>query len=60
MVISTTFRKNVILKNLFSRSEAYSILARSLDLMLSLRIPDIEYLILNTFEDLKNQDFFQS
>ena len=28
--------------------------------MMRLRIPDLSYIVLNSFEDLKNKDFFQS
>jgi hypothetical protein len=58
MVLSSQMRKNIIIKNLFDRSEAYIILERSLDLMLTMRCPDLEFLVLNSFEDLKNLDFF--
>lgn len=58
MVVSTQMRKNIIIKNLFDRSEAYIILQRSLDLMITMRVPDLEFLVLNSFDDLKNLDFF--
>jgi hypothetical protein len=51
-------RKYIIIKNLFDRSEAYIILQRSLDLMITMRVPDLEFLVLNSFDDLKNLDFF--
>ena len=58
MVVSTQMRKNIIIKNLFDRSEAYIILQRSLDLMITMRVPDLEFLSLNSFDDLKNIEFF--
>ena len=58
MVVSTQMRKNIIIKNLFDRSEAYIILQRSLDLMITMRVPDLEFLVLNSFDDLKNIEFF--
>jgi hypothetical protein len=51
-------KKNIIMNNLFDRSEAYIILQRSLDLMIIMRVPDLEFLVLNSFDDLKNLDFF--
>ena len=58
-VISTMLRRNLILKNTLNRSEAYSVLKRALDIMLSMRIPDLEYLVLNSFDELKRTDFFR-
>lgn len=59
LVISTMLRRRLILKNVLNRSEAYSVLKWSLDTMMSMRIPDLEYLALNSFEELKRTDFFR-
>lgn len=59
LVISTMLRRRLILKNALNRSEAYSVLKWALDTMMSMRIPDLEYLALNSFEELKRTDFFR-
>jgi hypothetical protein len=47
-------RRKMIIKNIFDRQEALIILERSLNLMLTMRVPDLEFLVQNTFEDLKS------
>lgn len=47
------------MKNQFDRHEAYTILKQSLDTMMIMRIPDLEYVALNSFADLKRKDFFR-
>ena len=46
-------RSKIIIKNLFDRSESFFILQKSLELILTMRIPDLDLLILNRFDDLK-------
>lgn len=47
------------MKNSLNRPEAYSVLKRSLDTMMTMRIPDLEYLALHSFGELKMKDFFR-
>lgn len=60
MVISTVLRKNVITRNIFDKYEIEKILSKSIEISLGMRIPDLEYLILNRFEDLAKKSFFQA
>lgn len=60
IAVCTQFTRKFIELNKFDRSEAITCLNIVQELMLRLRIPDLGYLVLNSFEDLKNKDFFQS
>lgn len=60
MAVCTQFNRKFIEQNIFDRSEALTCLAIVQDLMMRLRIPDLKYIVLNSFEDLKKKDFFQS
>ena len=60
MVISTLLRKKIIKKQIFDRYEAELLLAKAIQIILSARIPDLKFLILNTFEDISKQGFFQA
>lgn len=44
--------------DLFDRSEASQILANTINLLLGMRQPDLQYIILNSFEDIKEKCFF--
>lgn len=59
MVVSTLLRKKIIAKRVFDRYESEQLLAKSIQSMLGMRIPDLKYLILNTFDDMSRQGFFQ-
>lgn len=60
IVISTKFNRKYIELDIFDRSEAYQCLNIAQELILRMRIPDLEYIVLNSFEDLKDIDFFRS
>ena len=52
MVVSTILRKKIINKFVFDRYEAEQLLAKAIQTILSARIPDLRFIILNTFEDM--------
>jgi hypothetical protein len=58
MVVSAILRKNIIKKEVFNRYEAEKLLAKAIQTILGMRIPDLKFLILNTFEDMSKQGFF--
>lgn len=60
LVVSARLRKNIVEMDLFDRSEASQILANTINLLLGMRQPDLQYIILNSFEDIKEKCFFQS
>ena len=47
------------MNNMFNRQESFYILKHALDTMMSMRIPDLEYLALHSFGELKLKDFFR-
>lgn len=53
-------RKKIIELNLFERSEAYQVLRDAQTLLMGMRIPDLSYIVLNSFKNLQQQDFFKS
>jgi hypothetical protein len=59
LVISTMLRRKLILQNILNRYEAFVVLKQALDTVMSMRIPDLEYLSLNTFDVQKKKDFFR-
>lgn len=44
--------------DIFNQSESYSMLRSAQKLVLNMRRPDLEYMLVNTFEDLIQKDFF--
>jgi hypothetical protein len=58
LVVSARLRKNIVEMDLFDRSEASQILANTINLLLGMRQPDLQYIILNSFEDIKEKCFF--
>ena len=60
MVVSAILRKHVIEKNIFEQSEAYCLLKNAMILLLGLRIPDLKFIVLNSFDDIAEKYFFQS
>lgn len=59
-VISVHLRQSVILHQLFENQEALFLLEKATNKILSMRMPDLEYIVMNTFEDIKRNDFFQT
>lgn len=59
LMASCRLRKDIIQKNLLNQDEVYAILSNTSKKMFSMKIPDMSYLVLNTFEMLKKQYFFQ-
>lgn len=58
-VVSAVLRRSLIFKDILVRAEAFAVLKRALDLMMTMRIPDLEYLALHSFNELKLKDFFR-
>lgn len=52
LVISSMIRQEIIEKQLLDRYEISKILSETIDFYLGMRIPDLEYIALNSFEDL--------
>ena len=53
MVISACLRSKLVKERVFENHEAYMVLRRASDKMLGMKLPDMNYIIMNTFEDLK-------
>ena len=60
MVVSTLLRKKIIQSQTFDRYEAEQLLSKAILTVLRMRIPDLKFLILNTFADMSKQGFFQA
>lgn len=60
LVVSAILRKKIIELNLFERSETYQVLRDAQTLLMGMRIPDLSYIVLNSFKNLQQQDFFKS
>ena len=60
MVISTILRRKFIDMDIFDASEAYKVLNRIQLTQLGMRIPDLGFITLNDFNDIKNSDFFRT
>lgn len=58
MVVSAILRKHVIEKNIFEQSESYSLLKKAMILIFGLRIPDLKFIVLNSFDDIAANYFF--
>ena len=56
IVISSLLRMDQI--DMFDQTETYAMLRSSQQLLMAMRIPDLEYILLNTFDQLRKQDFF--
>ena len=58
-VISSQLRHTLIKNKTLTNQEAYYVLSKSCDHVMGMRIPDLKYIVMNNFEDLKKKDFFQ-
>jgi len=58
MVISTVLREKFIENKVFENHEAFLVLRKAADKVLGMKVPTLQYVCLNSFEDLKNKDFF--
>jgi hypothetical protein len=56
---SSRIKSDLIRDKLLDQEEISQILDRTSKKMFAMKIPDMEYLVLNTFEDLKKKYFFQ-
>jgi hypothetical protein len=59
MIISAVLRTRIIARNVFDNYEIERILSKAIEISLGMRIPDLQYLVLNRFEDLMKESFFQ-
>jgi len=57
-VISAMLKQTFIDSNVFENQEAFLILRKITDKSMGMRIPDLNYIFLNNFEDIKEKDFF--
>ena len=57
-VISSLLKRSIIEKEIFNRSEACIVLQMAVDIQLKSKIPDLEYLIIKNFDEIRKQDFF--
>ena len=60
MVISTVLRREIITKKIFDNYEVEKILYKAIELTLGMRIPDLEFIVLNRFEDHVKKCYFQT
>ena len=60
MIISTVLKKKFIEMDIFDESEAHKVLKRIQLILLGMRIPDLGFIILNDFNDIKKSDFFRT
>ena len=59
IVVSSIMRTKFIEMDIFDHSEVYIILRQIQLIILGMRTPDLEFLTLNDFNDIKNSDFFR-
>lgn len=59
-ITSCILRQEVFKKSIFNRSQAYEVLSQAQDLMMRMKIPNLRYLVLHSFEDVKSKDFFRT
>lgn len=58
IVVSAKISDPVIQKNLIDQQESFKILRLMQELLLAMRKPDLEYVLLNSFSSLLLKDFF--
>ena len=58
IINSVQLIEKVITKEVFENIEVYKILNKMMQLISSTKIPDLKYIILNTYEELYRRDFF--
>ena len=58
IVISARLNEELIRKEVFNLHEILAILSWAIDLQNLMKEPNLEYIILNTFEALKRKEFF--
>lgn len=59
-VTATILRQDIIANGRFNRSQSYEILSIAQDLMMRMKIPNLEYLVLNSFDEIRKKDFFMT
>ena len=61
LITASELVDEVIEQNLFqTRSQAHEVLSSAQDLIHMMRIPDLDYLVLKTFAEVRKNDFFRS
>ena len=51
-------RDDILKRNVFDQQETYQILSRAQEIAIEMKRPNLQYLLLNTFETHKTKDFF--
>ena len=58
IVVAARINEEVVQKNILDQQESFKILRTMQEILLSMRKPDLEYVLLNSFESLSKKDFF--
>lgn len=58
IVVAARINEDVVQKNILDQQESFKILRTMQEILLSMRKPDLEYVLLNSFESLSKKDFF--
>ena len=58
IVISVKINEDAIQMNLLDQQESFKILRTMQEILLAMRKPDLEYVLLNSFDSLLQLDFF--
>lgn len=57
-VLTAYLRRPLIVGKVLNNQESLYLLEKALIKTINMRIPDLEYIVMNTFGDIKDQDFF--
>ena len=57
-IVSTRFKKQIVRSNLLENIEKIQILKQMNQMLSCMRIPDMKFILLNSFDDLKKKCFF--
>ena len=57
-VVSALLRQSFLDSKVFENQETFLILRKITDMSMSMRIPNLKYIFLNNFENIKEKDFF--
>lgn len=58
VVVAAKINHDVIEKNILDQQESFKILRTMQEILLAMRKPDLEYVLLNSFDSLLKKDFF--
>ena len=57
-IMAATLKKKIIQRNVFENIEANKILASINELTSGTKVADLKYLVINSFESMRDNDFF--